>query len=138
MAAKIAGCAPLGIKTTLTSAHLAIDGTEAEALSKLDTQFGALFRTEDFEEGRKAEAEGRPPIYQGKYILGLIDFPNPGNPGIALVRIFSGRSSNRSSSFAEASKDRSVKIAGVRIYLNVDQGWALSLKGALQCLVDIA
>jgi hypothetical protein len=27
----------------LTSAHLAIDGTEAEALSKLDAHFGALF-----------------------------------------------------------------------------------------------
>lgn len=39
-----------------------IDGAEAEALSKLDAQFGALFRTEDFKEGRKAEAEGRPPI----------------------------------------------------------------------------
>jgi enoyl-CoA hydratase len=66
MATEIAACGPLGIKTTLTSAHLAIDGTEAEALSKLDAQFGALFRTEDFKEGRKAEAEGRPPIYQGK------------------------------------------------------------------------
>jgi enoyl-CoA hydratase len=66
MATKIAACGPLGIKATLTSAHLAIDGTEAEALSKLDAQFGALFRTEDFKEGRKAEAEGRPPIYQGK------------------------------------------------------------------------
>jgi enoyl-CoA hydratase len=66
MATKIAACGPLGIKTTLTSAHLAIDGTEAEALSKLDAQFGALFRTEDFKEGRKAEADGRPPIYQGK------------------------------------------------------------------------
>src|ERR1700730_677404 len=32
----------------------------------------------------------------------------------------------------------SVKIAGVRIDLNVDQGRALSLKGTLQCLVDIA
>jgi enoyl-CoA hydratase/carnithine racemase len=27
---------------------------------------GGLFRTEDFIEGRKAEAEGRPPVYQGK------------------------------------------------------------------------
>jgi hypothetical protein len=34
-------CAPLGTKTALTSGHLAIDGTEAEALSKLDAQFGA-------------------------------------------------------------------------------------------------
>jgi hypothetical protein len=27
---------------------------------------GALYRTEDFKEGRSAEAENRPPIYQGK------------------------------------------------------------------------
>jgi enoyl-CoA hydratase len=66
IANKIADCGPLGIKTSLTSAHLAIDHTEEEALSKLDAQFGALFHTQDFLEGRKAEAEGRKPVYQGK------------------------------------------------------------------------
>jgi enoyl-CoA hydratase len=66
IAAKIAASGPLGIKTTLASAHLAIDSSQAEALAKLNTQYGALYRTEDFKEGRKAEAEGRPPIYQGK------------------------------------------------------------------------
>ena len=66
IAEKIAACGPLGIKTTLASAHLAIDSTQAEALSKLTAQYGALYRTEDFKEGRRAEAEGRPPIYQGK------------------------------------------------------------------------
>jgi enoyl-CoA hydratase len=66
MAEKIAACAPLGIETTLASAHLAIDSSQAEALAKLTAQYGALNRTEDFEEGRRAEAEGRPPIYQGK------------------------------------------------------------------------
>jgi len=66
IANKIADCGPLGVKTTLASAHLAIDATEEEALSKLDVQFGALFHTEDFLEGRKAEAEGRKPVYQGK------------------------------------------------------------------------
>jgi enoyl-CoA hydratase len=66
IAEKIAACGPLGIKTTLASAHLAIDSSQAEALSKLTAQYGALYRTEDFKEGRKAEAEGRPPIYQGK------------------------------------------------------------------------
>ena len=66
MANKIAGCGPLGIKTTLLSAHLAIDPTEEEALSKLDAQFGALFHTQDFLEGQKAEAESRKPVYQGK------------------------------------------------------------------------
>jgi enoyl-CoA hydratase/carnithine racemase len=55
-----------GIKTTLESAHLSIDESEAAAFAKLDDQFGALFHTEDFIEGRRAEAEGRPPVYQGK------------------------------------------------------------------------
>jgi enoyl-CoA hydratase len=66
IANKVADCAPLGIKTTLASAHLAIDQGEQEALSKLDAQFGALFHTQDFLEGQKAEAEGRKPVYQGK------------------------------------------------------------------------
>jgi enoyl-CoA hydratase/carnithine racemase len=65
IANKVADCAPLGIKTSLASAHLAIDHCEEEALSKLDAQFGALFHTQDFLEGRKAEAEGRKPAYQG-------------------------------------------------------------------------
>jgi enoyl-CoA hydratase len=63
---KIADCGPLGIQTTLASAHLAIDHTEQEALSKPDGQFGALFHTQDFQEGRRAEAEGRKPVYQEK------------------------------------------------------------------------
>ena len=51
---------------TLACAHLAIEAPQAEALSKLSAQYGALYRTEDFKEGRRAEAEGRLPIYQGK------------------------------------------------------------------------
>jgi enoyl-CoA hydratase len=66
MAEKIAACAPLGIRMTLNSAHLTIDQSEQIAFSKLDEQYGALYRTEDFIEGRKAEAEGRPPIYHGQ------------------------------------------------------------------------
>jgi enoyl-CoA hydratase len=66
LARKIAACGPLGITTTLQSAHLSIDQSEAAAFAKLNEQFGGLFRTEDFIEGRKAEAEGRPPVYQGK------------------------------------------------------------------------
>ena len=65
IANKIAACGPLGIKTTLLSAHLAIDSTETVALSRLDAQFGALFHTRDFQEGREAEAQGRAPVYQG-------------------------------------------------------------------------
>ncbi len=66
LARKIAACGPLGIKTTLESAHLSIDESETAAFAKLNEQFGGLFRTEDFIEGRKAEAEGRLPVYQGK------------------------------------------------------------------------
>jgi enoyl-CoA hydratase len=66
MANKISACGPLGIQTTLLSAHLAIDSTEADALPRLDAQFGALFHTQDFLEGVKAQAEGRKPVYQGR------------------------------------------------------------------------
>jgi len=65
-ARKIATCAPLSIKATLTSAHQYVDPVEADALAKLGPQYAALYRTEDFSEGRRAEAEGRPPRYQGK------------------------------------------------------------------------
>jgi enoyl-CoA hydratase/carnithine racemase len=66
MARKIAACAPLAIKATLASAHQYVDPLEADALSKLGAQYSALYRTEDFIEGRRAEAEGRPPQYKGK------------------------------------------------------------------------
>jgi enoyl-CoA hydratase len=65
LAHKVAACGPLGIKTTLESAHLSIDESQAAAFAKLDEQFGALFHTNDFTEGRNAEAEGRPPVYHG-------------------------------------------------------------------------
>jgi enoyl-CoA hydratase len=65
-AEEMAACGPIGIKTTLAFAHLVIDPAEAEALSKTSRQYRTLYRTEDFMEGRNAEAEGRPPIYQGK------------------------------------------------------------------------
>src|SRR5689334_3045199 len=66
MARKFAACGPLGIRATLASARQVIDPVEADALSKLGAQYAALYRTEDFIEGRKAEAEGRPPKYRGK------------------------------------------------------------------------
>jgi enoyl-CoA hydratase/carnithine racemase len=66
MARKIAACAPLSIRATLASAHHVIDPIEMDALSKLGAQYSALYRTEDFLEGRRAEAEGRPPKYQGR------------------------------------------------------------------------
>ena len=66
MARKIAACGPLSIAATLASAHHVIDPVEADALSKLGAQYRALDRTEDFIEGRRAEAEGRAPRYQGR------------------------------------------------------------------------
>jgi enoyl-CoA hydratase len=66
LANKIAACGPLGIKTSLASAHLAIDPAELPALAQLDEQFGVLFRTKDFQEGRNAEAKGRRPVYVGE------------------------------------------------------------------------
>jgi enoyl-CoA hydratase len=66
LAGRIADCGPLGIKTSLASAHLAVDPVEAAALARLDAQFGALFHSRDFQEGRDAEAEGRRPVYQGR------------------------------------------------------------------------
>ena len=66
IAKRIAACAPLSIKATLASAHQYVDPIEADALSKLGVQYAALYRTEDFVEGRRAEAEGRQPQYKGK------------------------------------------------------------------------
>jgi enoyl-CoA hydratase len=66
MAQKIAACAPLSIRATLASSHQMIDPEEADALSKLGAQYAALYRTEDFIEGRRAEAERRRPKYRGK------------------------------------------------------------------------
>jgi enoyl-CoA hydratase/carnithine racemase len=66
IATKIAACGPLGIKTTLASAHLATDASQAESMSQLNAQYGALYGTKDFREGRAAEAEGRQPTYEGK------------------------------------------------------------------------
>ncbi len=62
---KIAANGPLGIKASLASAHLAVDAAQANALSELYSQRATLYRTNDFQEGRKAEAEGRPPVYHG-------------------------------------------------------------------------
>jgi len=66
VAQRIAACGPLGIRATLTSAHLALSSSQAEAFAKLDAQYRALYATEDFKEGRRAEAEGRTPVYHGR------------------------------------------------------------------------
>ena len=66
MANKVAACGPLGIKATLASAHLAIDSGEVEAFAQMGKQYNALYATRDFQEGRDAEAQNRPPIYVGR------------------------------------------------------------------------
>ena len=67
IANRIAACGPIGIKATLQAAHLAIyEAADAAAYAKLEAAYVALFRSEDFIEGRKAEAENRPPIFHGR------------------------------------------------------------------------
>lgn len=63
----IAACGPLGIKATLEAAHLAInDSADAAAYAKLEADYVSLYGTEDFIEGRRAEAENRPPVFHGR------------------------------------------------------------------------
>ncbi|ASU41240.1 hypothetical protein hmeg3_04125 [Herbaspirillum sp. meg3] len=66
MASKIAACAPLSIKNTLASAHLAIDESEQKAFAQLPLQRAALYATEDFKEALTAEKEHRVPKYRGR------------------------------------------------------------------------
>jgi enoyl-CoA hydratase len=66
MAARIARCGPLGIKATLASARIAVGQSESLAFSNLGQEYRALYGTEDFLEGRKAEAEGRQPAFKGR------------------------------------------------------------------------
>ncbi|HEX4173550.1 MAG TPA: enoyl-CoA hydratase-related protein [Acetobacteraceae bacterium] len=66
LAEKVSAGGPLGIKTTLASAHMAIDPAEAVALNRIDTQFAALFHTRDFREGQEADAQHRRPNYLGE------------------------------------------------------------------------
>ena len=67
IANRIAACGPLGIKATLQVAHFAInDAADAAGYAKLEAAYVSLFRSEDLIEGRKAEAENRPPTFHGR------------------------------------------------------------------------
>jgi enoyl-CoA hydratase len=67
IANRIAACGPLGIKATLEVAHMAInDLSDSAAYAKLEAEYVKLFRSDDFLEGRKAEAENRPPVFHGR------------------------------------------------------------------------
>ena len=64
---RVAGCGPFGVKATLAAAHLAMkESADAAAYAKLESDYVKLFGSEDFIEGRKAEAENRPPIFHGR------------------------------------------------------------------------
>jgi enoyl-CoA hydratase/carnithine racemase len=66
MARKVAAVAPLSTRATLTSARHVTTPMEADALAKTGPTYAALYKTEDFVEGRRAEAEGRPPRFRGR------------------------------------------------------------------------
>jgi enoyl-CoA hydratase len=67
IANRVADCGPFGVKATLAAAHLAMnDSGDAAAYKKLETEYVKLFGSEDFLEGRKAEAENRPPVFHGR------------------------------------------------------------------------
>jgi enoyl-CoA hydratase len=67
VANRIAACGPLGIKATLKVARLGVnDSADAAAFANLEAEYVSLFKSEDFSEGRKAEAENRPPVFHGR------------------------------------------------------------------------
>jgi enoyl-CoA hydratase len=67
IANRIAACGPIGIKATLQAAHMVFsESVDAAAYASLSTAYVQLFGSEDFAEGRKAEAEGRLPTFHGR------------------------------------------------------------------------
>lgn len=66
MASRVAACGPLSIQTTLASAHTALDVNEDAALSELNALRTSIYRTQDAREGLAAQAEHRPPIFEGR------------------------------------------------------------------------
>ena len=66
IANRIAACGPLGIKATLQVAHVSInDAADSAGYAKLEAAYVSLFRSDDFTEGRRAEAENRVPVFHG-------------------------------------------------------------------------
>jgi enoyl-CoA hydratase/carnithine racemase len=65
VARKVAGAAPLGVRTTLASAHQALPA-ETAALANLLPVFQRLLQTEDRAEFARADKEGRPPAFRGR------------------------------------------------------------------------
>ena len=65
LANKIAAAAPLGVRATLTSAHLAV-GNEDAALLALGPAFQQILQSEDAQEAQRARLEHRAPAYLGR------------------------------------------------------------------------
>ncbi|WP_247972591.1 enoyl-CoA hydratase-related protein [Bradyrhizobium sp. 195] len=66
IANKIAASGPLGTKASLASSRMALEDPESAAMATLGEQYRALLMTRDFQEGRDAEAQNRPPVYEGR------------------------------------------------------------------------
>jgi enoyl-CoA hydratase len=66
IASRIAACGPLSVKTTLASAHTALDVNEDAALSELNVLRTEIYRTKDVKEALAAQAEHRLPTFEGK------------------------------------------------------------------------
>jgi enoyl-CoA hydratase len=64
LAQKIADAAPLGVRQTLASAHMALPG-EAPALEALQADFARILASQDAKEARDALREGRKPVFRG-------------------------------------------------------------------------
>jgi enoyl-CoA hydratase len=65
LANKIAAAAPLGVRATLASSRQALAADEATALAALQAEFGRLLQSQDANEFRRAQQEGRAPVYRG-------------------------------------------------------------------------
>jgi enoyl-CoA hydratase/carnithine racemase len=66
LATKIAAVPPQSAKTTLASAHDAIDDGEEKAFAAAVPAFIRLMKSEDFQERVRATQEKREPVYKGR------------------------------------------------------------------------
>jgi hypothetical protein len=77
IASKIAACGPLGIKTTLASAQLSIDESEAAAFSRLSIRPKISSKA-----GRRKPKVGRRPTMAARAACKAFSFPAPSAPRV--------------------------------------------------------